>query len=540
MIVTVRSILDSSAILAGDPEVVAGHGGLDRAVRWVHVSEVRDLTGLLSGGELVLSTGLTIADPADALAYIGDIIDSGASGLVLELSTRLPRIPAAMIAAASAAKFPIIALHTPIRFISVTEQVHREIVATQYEDLQQAQHIHEAFTTLSLEGASADMIVKTASRIAGTSIVLEDLSRQVLSYANVGESEAELLRDWRRRSRLASSNSIPTHSASENWVSTPVGLHGQAWARLVVPDPAPQSMRPAMRLTMLLERAAQALQIGRMVERDRLGVEFQAQSGFVNDLRNNDIGTEADAAARAAALGLRPGRVYVPLAVHRVTDSDDDPVRAQRESRRLVEAIGRAARETKVSALIAMMSTGAAGLVLSIQSAKDEQRTIVSLVEAIHRQTPMEVSVGADDSSRTLLACGPGIHRADQVAGVAWTSGGPAKPYYRHSDIRLPGLMVLLREDPRVQSFAESELQRLLLHDARHSDGMLDLLRQFLAAGGNKSVLARDLNRSRPAIYKRLERLERLLGLPLKDAASRTSLSVALLVYDQSRPYKAH
>ena len=45
-------------------EIVAGEAGLDRAVRWVHISELADPTPWLSGGELLLTTGLQLGDDA--------------------------------------------------------------------------------------------------------------------------------------------------------------------------------------------------------------------------------------------------------------------------------------------------------------------------------------------------------------------------------------------------------------------------------------------------------------------------------------------
>src|SRR6478735_6441440 len=44
--------------------------GVDRAVTWVHVSELRDPTPFLSGGELLLTTGLTIDAGLDLDAYV--------------------------------------------------------------------------------------------------------------------------------------------------------------------------------------------------------------------------------------------------------------------------------------------------------------------------------------------------------------------------------------------------------------------------------------------------------------------------------------
>src|SRR3954453_14614980 len=41
-------------------EPAAGEAGLDRPVRWVHISELVDPTPWLSGGELLLTTGMGI------------------------------------------------------------------------------------------------------------------------------------------------------------------------------------------------------------------------------------------------------------------------------------------------------------------------------------------------------------------------------------------------------------------------------------------------------------------------------------------------
>ena len=38
----------------------AGHGGLDRTVRWAHVTELHDPVRWLRGGELVLTVGLNV------------------------------------------------------------------------------------------------------------------------------------------------------------------------------------------------------------------------------------------------------------------------------------------------------------------------------------------------------------------------------------------------------------------------------------------------------------------------------------------------
>ena len=139
-----------------------------------------------------------------------------------------------------------------------------------------------------------------------------------------------------------------------------------------------------------------------------------------------------------------------------------------------------------------------------------------------------------------VLAAGPSLRSARAVVDVA-AALPPHDPRhepvgcFRQSDIRLPGLLMSLRGDARLQEFAEAELGALLEHEARHGGGLVDLLRQFLAVGGNKTELARVAHRNRTSLYPALRRLEDLVGHPLDDPASRLSLGVALLARDQRR-----
>ena len=111
--------------------------------------------------------------------------------------------------------------------------------------------------------------------------------------------------------------------------------------------------------------------------------------------------------------------------------------------------------------------------------------------------------------------------------------GSDRPPFYRLADLRLRGLLHLLRDDPRVQTFVERELGPLLASEPDTS--LLDVLAAYLAAGGNKAAAAKSSHLARPTFYERLRRIERILGTDLGSAESRTSLHVAMLALDASR-----
>ncbi len=188
MIPTIRSILAGPAVQAGQPEVLSGSGRLDRPVRWVHVSEVREVADLLEGDELLLSTGLAMRGVGRGGRRLrgGARSTAGAAGLIVELGEQLPSVPAAALELARSADFPLVVLHRQARFVLITEEVHRGIVADRFDFVRFAQDVHETFTALSLEGAGVEELVRAGAEMAGSSIVLEDLNRRVVAFHAIG------------------------------------------------------------------------------------------------------------------------------------------------------------------------------------------------------------------------------------------------------------------------------------------------------------------------------------------------------------------
>ncbi|MEJ7635326.1 PucR family transcriptional regulator ligand-binding domain-containing protein [Aeromicrobium sp.] len=532
MIPTIASILAGPAVQTGEPEVLSGAGRLGRPVRWVHVSEVREVGDLLEGDELLLSTGLAMSGPVeDALAYVSGLVAAGAAGLIIELGERFPAVPPEVLAYVRAVDFPFVVLHRQARFVLITEEVHRGIVADRFDFVRFAQDVHETFTALSLAGAGIEKLLQAGAEMAGSSMVLEDLNRRVVAFHPIGRPAEGLLADWERRSRLCQRRADTGLAGIEGWLTTIVGTHGHEWGRLVVPNPAADQQR----LGMLVERVAQAVELSRMIERDQLSVQLQAQGGLLTELMEGRLVDEPVAVARARALGLRSGDHYVAAVVQADTGADDAAV-SHGAQRRLTERVSRALRVSRQSAIVGILGDDQVMLLLSVPVGSTDDATLTAFADAM-RLDPGQVAVtiGAGPAEADLLPASGSLRTAQHVARVAHEVLGPGPAYHRQADIRLHGLIAQLHGDPRVQAFAEAELGPLLAHEARHGGGLLELLRQFLAAGGNKSRLARASHRSRPALYAKLAQIEQVLGVSLDDPDSQLSLGVAMLAQDHAR-----
>ncbi len=541
---TVADVLALPEVAEGAPLVLAGSAHLDRLVRWVHVSEVTDIAGLLQGGELLLTTGVALPEATDRLgSYVEELAAAGVSGLVLELGRRFARAPQPLVRAAERAGLPLVVLRREVRYVTVTQAAQELIVNEQFARLALSERIHHLFTTLSVEGAATHDVLRHTAELTGMSVVLENLSHQVLAHHTTGRERAALLRDWERRSREAVAEARSGPAGPEGWLVTPVGARGEVWGRLILAGDAPPTGDHRL---LVLERAATALAMNRLAERDRESLELHAHRTLLADLLHGELPPPADIHAQTAALGVPTARRELLAAVVRLQSGPEGPaageavsVREQAQDREDAEAITTAAREAGVKALVAPLSRARIGLLVTLGRMEERDAALARLAVAVHdrlarcarpRRGWLGVSTPMAEVTEVRRSFAEAAQVADAVVGSA-----PAKPYYELPDVRVRGLLYLLREDPRVQGFVERELAPLVAYDAAHGTDLLGVLRAFLDCGRNKSAAADALHLSRPTFYTRMATVERVLGVPLDAPESALSLHVAVLALDAVR-----
>jgi len=520
---------------------VAGQAGLGQPVRWVHVSEVIDIARELSGGELVLTTGIALPEDASALAaYIDDLADVGVVGVAVELGRRYDRtLPTALVKAAERRGLPLVELHRGTPFVNITESVHALIVDAQLAELRSSDEVHQIFTELSVEGAEPDEIMRHVARMTGNPVVLENLAHQVLGYDAAGTDAGELLRNWETKSRSAGVAARTGYDETAAWLLTTVGARGHDWGRLVLVC----AERPLPRHTVVLERAASSIALNVLVQRDQASLERQSHRTLLTGILTHAY-PAAELAVRAKAIGVPlDGRRLVGIVV-RLPAARGGGLEAQARLRDVGERVGSALRSARLIALVGAIDEGSLGVLLSLDRRAAEDAALDELAEAVRKASagagpgpgpgPGEVIIGVGtavegvrDARRTLLEAG-------QVADAARHEAS-GRSWYRLLDVRLRGLLHLLRADARVQTYVEREVGPLLAHDARHGTNLAEALAVYLQHGGNKSAAAAAAHLSRPSFYERLRRIERILGVDLDSVESRLSLHVALLALESVR-----
>ncbi|MEA2177015.1 MAG: hypothetical protein QOG77_312 [Solirubrobacteraceae bacterium] len=171
---TVRDMVEVTGV-----RVVAGAGGLDRPVRWVHISELNDPTPWLNGGELLLTTGMSVN--GDGGEYIARIADHGLAGLGVGVQVGgLDEISSDMLTKADELDFPILEVPYETPFIALTEKAFSHIAAEQATMLQRATDAHDRLERVALSEGGLDGLT-------------EALGDQIGGRAAVVDSRGELL-----------------------------------------------------------------------------------------------------------------------------------------------------------------------------------------------------------------------------------------------------------------------------------------------------------------------------------------------------------
>ena len=434
MIPTVADLLSLDVIRRGSPQVVAGSGGLGARVRWVHVLELADAAHLLQGGELVLTTGVALpAEPALLARYAADLASAGGAGvsaLAVELGRRyVGALPGVLVRAAADSGLTLIAFEREVSFVEITEAVHARIIDTQLDELRASERLHEVFTELSVSGASLDEVVRQAATLAGRPVILADLSHRVLACEPGSADPARLLAGFARRSRALSSSSGRTaYDEASGWLFTPVGARGEDWGRVILVCDGP----PGGTDTVLIERAATTLALGRLLTRHAESLDRQAHRTLITGIISQAHADPAEAAVRSRALGVPvDGRQLVAM-VLRLRDpsgvsgvSGTLGVSAHARVLDVADAAAAACRAERIPSLVGTLDDARAGAMLSLSPHADPDRVLHGLAARITEraggsgQRPGELVIGVGAVAGSIRDVRRSFLEASQVADVA-------------------------------------------------------------------------------------------------------------------------
>ncbi|MBD3915710.1 PucR family transcriptional regulator [Nocardioides hwasunensis] len=526
--VTLQEALALPSLRRASPRVVAGAAGTDRPIRWVHATERPDVRELLRAGDLVLTMGTGLPaddDEAGLSAFVDELVDVGGAGVVIELGRRWERdLPQALVDACERHGLPLVVLGQETRFATLAQEIGERVVDHQLAELREAQRVHETFTELSFSQAGPVEILQAVQRLAEGPVVVENAQHRPLDYFPAPGDEGGFIDGWPARSRRVDVSGRTGWDAANGWLVTRLGTADEAWGRLVIGSP----QAPSQRLVAVAERAAAALALHRLHDRDRGTLMRRTHLELLTGLSE---APDADEVLRRCELAGFPvrRRTFVGLVVRpRIGPS------APADLDEVAATAVRAAHGLRLPALVCQVERDLR-VVVSAAASADADDLVDRLAARVLAHHDVVLAAGRAVAERSGIA--RSVREAGQVADAAPQARRDQDPdVHRLADLHLRGLLALLGEDDRVRLFVERELAPLKQHD--RADGsrteLLAALRALLLHPASKTEAAASLHLSRAAFYDRLGRIEALLCADLDDPDVRVSLHVALVADSMS------
>lgn len=502
MSLTVRALLELPVVQRARPELVAGSDAqLDREVRWVHTSEIYEISPLLKGGEVLLTTGLgLVAAGTDAVRrYVRALGGTGIAALFFELGRTFTEPPPALVETANAEGLVVVVLHTVVPFIEITEHAHPLISGAEVDRLRLAERATDELIAGMVAGEGLPGL---AARLAGV------LGCDVAVTAADGEL-------------LAGTAAVAPDPLTTYHVA--IGDGAVATGRLTVDGPITRQRQT------VIDRALPLL----MLELQRGTAPVRSRDEAGTELLADVLAGRYESAAEVTRRGVGVGVVVAPGS--RVSALYVTVAGGARPPAAIVNATRTAARRVFGSALVAADERGA---LVGVTMRRRELRAAVrAFAGAVHAElTP-------SDRLRLVVSAGPLV---DDLAGLAHSAASarditalarrltPGAEVVFADDFGLYQLLARLVDDEALERFVRDQIGTLIDHDARTGSELVRTLDTYLANGLSKSAAAAALGVRRQTLYNRLDRIGALLGgaldgLDTANRERRTAIDLALV-----------
>jgi purine catabolism regulator len=507
--------------LLSDVEVRAVSGGVefDVPVRWVHISELEDPTPFLSGGELLLTTGMALTDAATQREYVARLAAHGLAGLGLGTGFAHETLPAALVEAAAEHGFALFEVPYELPFIALTEKAFAHLVNEQYAVLRRALAAHERLEKIVLSEQGLDGVAGALSALIGGPALVFDGRGEELAASGADASVArELGVELRQRTRAGARRGFaPGGKLEGRALALPVVRAGgeegapQAW---LVAAKDRGTLTEFDRLTLHQAVTIVALELLRKRMAD--DTERRLAGDVLSALVSGEL-AGGDLTRRLEPFGLGERAGMVVLAPPR-------QVKAAVE-----DALARAVRDEAGAGLVAGTGRFSCALIAPPKGGDEELFALAERMRLrVTRDAGAELIAGAGraapaaDARRTFHEARCALE-ARELAG----NGAPG-PVATYHDLGSFQLLLSLQDDEALRLFCDSILAPIEDGEGAYGGELMRSLEAFIECNGQWERAARQLYCHRHTLRYRIRRVEELTGRSLDSARDRIDFWLAL------------
>jgi len=551
-----RALLDTDAL---GLRLLGGEDELDRTVRGVMTTDLRDPSRYLSGGELVLTGLAWRRDAADSDAFVRILVQAGVAALAAG-EAELGDVPDDLVLACARNRLPLFAVHESVAFATITEHVVRQVSGERAGDLAAVVDRHRRMMTSGPAGGGPDVVLDLlGSDLDLRAWVLSPTGRLIAGSKTTGPALpadicAKLAAEHLAAARTGRRGPHRLTLGSTTYSLFPVRSSGRSpqasrdvretvlsdWLLAVEADAGDW---PEERLD-LLQGVTQLI----AVERDRRDAARTVRRRLAQEVlelvQTGAAPAEIAARLRVAAPVLLPGLGAAPhwqVVVARVEwdggDIEGGPVAQSLLEEILVDPLSPG---PEPSDRIAVAHTGEEAIALvplpAVSTEHDGSETGV-LADVLLESVRDPLAAGLDDDGRVTLGVSAAVHSAEGLRGALEEARharrvAAARPgrvcAAGHQELASHVLLLPFVPDDVRRAFTARLLDPLRDYDRRHRAELIPTLEAFLDCDGSWTRCATRLHLHVNTLRYRVGRIEQLTSRDLSRLEDKLDFFLAL------------
>lgn len=510
-------------------QIAAGHQGLHRTVKWVHVVEVTKISNLLKGKELILSTGVGWKENKELfISFVQQLIECDASGLCVEIGTYASSIPQEVIDLANEYQFPIILFLKEVPFVEITQDIHTYLINQHYQIISSLESYSQELNKKLLSIDHYDEILKFLHHYLGHQVIFR-----------INGKEVELVPKYVKRSN-AEQQLLDSASAlhpQQKTASQSIQILGNEYAELSIVSIDKEISEFDL---LILDRTATALAQHLLrdlyVEEKKRAQEHEWLKGWLEGEHTSeaifDYLTDHE-------VELRPKGGFVSICRFKSSKQylNLDITYFKLLCRTIFEQQGFSTfpvdfRNSVVFIMVnkrdikTWKSRMKMGIKYLLESDFVNKKRIPKFLIAVGKF--VENLSHMDKSYRTAL----------ETIKIQNQLGEKANSYF-YEDLHIYRIISLIHKYSDLHEVVMEYLEPVIQYDQKYNGKLMETLKVYLECNGSKKETAKRLFVVRQTLYHRIQKLEKLLGDDFMNPEKRLAIEFMIKAYEYLMPNNA-
>lgn len=478
-----------------------------RGIELALTTELAEPYEWLSGGELLLTTGIQLPRSADARRdYIRRLDACGVAAIGFGVGLSHERVPAELLSAAAEIGLPVLQIPRPTPFAAVIKRISRRLAQLQYDEVVRASKTQPRMTRAAATDGASAVIRELGVALGADVVVLDPAGAPVVSRpARVAAEQLEDLREGVRGAGASSNSGVFTDASGRVVTFSRISLGRSIYGAVVILSEV--ALPPVAQILLGHATSLLALEFDRPARMRRAQNELNGKllslalgGGGALDSVWLQLGEGADQGGQIRVLCVASDSAP---ALSAVRDTIDDVLTA---------------------AVMPVYEQHSAHRVLLMLPARNAMATAHRIVAQLDARRRKRIRTGVSGPHQV-----PELARAVDDAKLAATAAAVGGPPVDFGSMAGRALLSVDACRQVLHGVADSMLAPLAEYDAANGTELLGGLRAFLEANGHWEAASAAAGVHRHTLRKRIEVVEAMLQVNLETASVRAELLLAMM-----------